>query len=492
MKTLEGTDAHEFRNGPQPATLLPPVFVEPTRILLVTSCRAGSLASSLKLASQDAHLFDLELIREVLVDEQLENHLSNLSSAAAHCRPSIVVLCLTQDCLKEVDVVFNLVDEHLPTVPIFVAAEGAEPNELCRLLELGVVDFITAPFRSLELWSRLWRLRGRSDKKEAPRHKLGEDSFLKQLLGKSQLLRTEIAKIPTFARCDANVLISGETGTGKDLFARAIHYMSGRRGRPFIPTNCAALPVDLIENELFGHQSGAFTGASSCQSGLVDAAGGGTLFLDEIDSLPLLGQAKLLRLLQDGEYRAVGSSKVRKADIRVIAASNANFEEVLQSGQFRSDLYYRLDVIEITLPPLRAMKEDIPILARHFQTRYSAKYNNLTKDFEPAALQKLCSHDWPGNIRELENVIMRAVIFSNQATINADDIRVPVGSTINGNNSFKALKAAKIAEFEKAYVRQLLDANGGNVSKAAIAANKNRRAFYQLMRKHRIVASRAA
>jgi DNA-binding NtrC family response regulator len=425
------------------------------------------------------------------MDEQLENHLSILSSATTQGRANIVVLCLTQDCLKEVEDVFDLLHKHLPAVPIFVAAEAVEPNQICQVLELGAVDFITAPFRSFELWSRLWRLRQRNDNNDGPRHKFNENSILKQLLGENQLLRAEVAKIPTFAECDANVLIRGETGTGKELFARAIHYLSGRRGKPFIPANCAALPLELMENELFGHQSGAFTGATSCQPGLVDAAERGTLFLDEVDSLPLLGQAKLLRLLQDGEYRAVGSSKVRKADIRVIAASNANFEESLRSGRFRSDLYYRLDVVEITLPPLRARREDIPLLARHFLTKYSARFNKLTKDFEPAALQKLFSYEWPGNIRELENVIMRAVILSKQVAISADDIRVPNGLTNGHKISFKALKAAKIAEFEKAYIRQILDANGGNVSKAALAANKNRRAFWQLMRKYQIVPLRA-
>ena len=462
-----------------------------TKILLVTSRRAHALAASLKNASRDAHLFDLELIQEILIDAEMEQQLLTLANYATSQRPSIVVLCLTRECLKEVQAVFVLLQKHLEGIPIFVAAETAEPNEICQMLDLGAADFVTAPFRSFELWSRLWRLREREDN-EIPNHDLSEDSFLKQLLGKSPLLRSEISKIPTFAQCDASVLISGETGTGKEMFARAIHYLSCRHSKAFIPVNCAAIPVDLIENELFGHQSGAYTGASSSQPGLIDAADGGSLFLDEVDSLPLLGQAKLLRLLQDGEFRAVGSTKVRRADIRVIAASNANFEQALLSGRFRSDLYYRLDVIDIALPPLRARKEDIPILARHFLARYSARFNKAKKDFETAALQKLSSYEWPGNVRELENVIMRAVILSRNPMIGFDDIRIPTSTKADGNISFKALKAAKIADFEKSYIRQMLDAHGGNVSKAAIAAKKDRRAFCQLMRKHQIASYRAA
>jgi len=458
--------------------------MERMEILMFTPQGASDLGRSLKGALADSRLFDFELREEAMPDERFTSHTPILSSAVPSCQPSIVLLCLAQGHLKYASAVFGRLQEHLQTVPIIVATETGEPKELCQLLELGAADFITPPFRSIDLLPRLWRLHNRSHQGDPAALKLKEKLGLEQIVGESPALLAEIDKTPVLARCDASVLIAGETGTGKEMFARAIHYLSPRSGGPFIPVNCGAIPVDLLENELFGHEPGAFTGATSTQAGLIEAADGGTLFLDEIDCLPLLAQVKLLRFLQDKEYRPLGSRKVCAADIRVIAASNVNFEEAVRSGRFRSDLYYRLNVVQLALPPLRQRKEDIPLLARHFLAKYCAEFARPAKVLSQAALQRLSLYEWPGNIRELQNVIARAAILSEQSTVSSEHICLPITSEPAADVSFKALKATKIAEFERDYIQQVLSAHNGNVTKAAKAAKKNRRAFWQLMHKY--------
>ncbi len=283
------------------------------------------------------------------------------------------------------------------------------------------------------------------------------------------------------------MLISGETGTGKELCARAIHYLSRRSGKAFIAVNCGAIPVELLENELFGHAKGAFTGAGSSQDGLIREADGGTLFLDEIDSLPLAAQVKLLRFLQDKEYKMLGSTKICRADARIITATNIDLENAAREGKFRSDLFYRLNVVPIALPPLRGRTEDIPLLARHFLKKYAFEYEKNVFDFTAEAIRILLLHNWPGNVRELENVVERAVIFAGQKDIQCDEIGLSRSEPLpECDPSFKRAKAIAIEQFETKYIRGLLLASRGNISKAARAAEKNRRAFWQLIRRYKI------
>ena len=207
------------------------------------------------------------------------------------------------------------------------------------------------------------------------------------------------------------MLVLGETGTGKEVVGRAIHYLSPRAGKPFVPVNCGAIPVELVENELFGHERGAFTGATGSRDGLIQEAEQGTLFLDEVNALPLMAQVKLLRFLQSKEYRALGSTKSMQGDVRIIAASNADLEAEVAAGTMRRDLYYRLNVVPIVLPPLRTRSTDIILLARHFLAQYAAKLNSPAVAFSPEAERKLLLYSWPGNVRELEHVIERVVVF---------------------------------------------------------------------------------
>ncbi|PKN63108.1 MAG: sigma-54-dependent Fis family transcriptional regulator [Deltaproteobacteria bacterium HGW-Deltaproteobacteria-15] len=313
---------------------------------------------------------------------------------------------------------------------------------------------------------------------------------LRQLVGESAPFLEEIEKIPMVAQCDVSVLITGETGTGKELVARAIHYLSPRAGSPFVPASCGAIPVELAENELFGHVQGAFTGAASAQTGLIQEANGGTLFLDDVDCLPLLAQVKLLRFLQEKEYKQLGSPKFRHADVRVVAATNVELEKSVRQGKFRQDLFYRLNVIPLTLPPLRERKGDLPSLACHFLEKYCAEFNREMKEFAPDAVRKLVGYDWPGNVRELENVIERAVVFSRESIIYSSEVTLPNQEKIKPQESFRASKSRIVAQFERRYIQDLLQVHQGSVTNAAKAAQKNRRTFWELIRKHKIDVQR--
>jgi two-component system response regulator GlrR len=319
----------------------------------------------------------------------------------------------------------------------------------------------------------------------------------REFIGNSAVFLREVGKLPTIAGCDAGVLILGETGTGKEVFAQSIHYLSARAGRAWVAVNCGAIPTDLVENELFGHAKGAYTTAHSAQTGLVREAEGGTLFLDDVDCLPLAAQAKLLRFLQEREYRAVGSHVTQHADVRVIAASNRSLPDLAAAGAFRADLYFRLNVLTLRLPALRDRREDIGMLARHFILQFARRYRRATDRLSPAALRKLELHDWPGNVRELEHVIERAVVLGAAPELPADDIDIdtaeladPARHGARDEDSFGAAKARVVEQFERSYVERLLSDNDGNVTHAARAAKKNRRAFFALMQKHGISPER--
>lgn len=373
-----------------------------------------------------------------------------------------------------------------PEAPIIVVSEDCCPDETLELLRHGVSDFITPPLRSADTLARTWRLLDRFQSQATDaRRKLVEKIGLKFLIGKASGFLAEVEKIPLIAQCDSRTLIIGETGTGKELCARAIHYLSPRNGKPFVPVNCGAIPIELVENELFGHERGAFTGAHAASKGVVEEAEGGTLFLDEIDCLSLMAQVKLLRFLQDKEYRRLGSAKIRHADVRVIVASNAALEEAMHQGRIRQDLYYRLNVVSLALPPLRDRHGDLPLLAQHFLEKYAADLRKEVTAISPGAMRKLALHDWPGNVRELEHTMERAVMFSQTAVLTEAAVALPAPNATRVE-SFRQTKAKFVEQFEREYIQHLLLACNGNISRAAQTARKNRRAFWELIRKYRI------
>jgi DNA-binding NtrC family response regulator len=388
--------------------------------------------------------------------------------------------------LKQAGGLIQSVRKKLSVLPILFIAEKCKPDEMFSLLKLGATDFITPPLKNMEILPRLWRLLEHKREQNTLTHRLKEKLGLKQLVGESLPFLDEIKKIPTVAKSDANVLIYGETGTGKDLCARAIHYLSPRASKPFVPFNCGAIPTELMENELFGHVQGAFTGASTAQPGLISVADSGTMFLDDIDCLPLTSQAKLLRFLQEKEYRQLGSAKMFHADVRVIAATNSDLEAAVDDGKLRQDLYYRLNVISLMLPALRDRREDVPLLTRHFLNKYADDSKKHITGFTSDAMEMLMLYDWPGNVRELEHVVERAVLFSEHELIRKIDIFLPHKKVATYKMSFKEAKANVVNKFERTYIERLLLSYKGNISKAAQAAKKNRRAFWQLIRKHQI------
>jgi two-component system response regulator GlrR len=306
--------------------------------------------------------------------------------------------------------------------------------------------------------------------------------------GLSQKLLAEVAKILLIAKCDVCVLITGETGTGKEMCARSIHDLSARSKGPFVAVNCGAVPQELLENELFGHVAGAFTGAKRFRRGLIAEAAGGTIFLDEVDCLSPRAQMKFLRFLDEKQFRLLGSTKVRRVDVRVIAASNVDLQKALAEDTFRMDLFYRINVVPLALPPLRERVEDIRPLACHFLADYSLRFGKEPMKFSEAAMDILKTYPWPGNVRELKNTVARAVVFCSTDTIRAADITLPLRDVpgTGHQESFKVAKARIVEQFERDYIQRVLLANGGNITKAAKAANKNRRALWELIRKHHI------
>src|SRR5215213_4660355 len=427
----------------------------------------------------------------VLADELMVFR-SELGRLINNSDPKIIFLVLPGDLETHHRRLIESIREEAQLVPLIavVAAEACEPQHISQLLKGGAADFITSPFKVSDVLPRTWRLiRQYADQQEHTQLQRSEPG-LQQVLGESPDFVTQARKIPLIAKCDANVLIAGETGTGKEVFARAIHYCSVRAGKPFVPVNCGAIPVELVENELFGHERGAFTTAMTLQTGLIEEANGGTLFLDEIDCLPVLAQVKLLRFLQEKEYRPLGAAKIRRADVRIIAASNLNLEEAVANGKVRQDLYYRLNIISLILPPLRERREDIPLLARHFLGRYAAELDKEVSDFSEEAMHLLMVHNWPGNVRELEHVIERAIVLCDGSVLEPRDLVISTAAKNGVQQSLQEAKAKEIARFERDYIQGLLSACKGNITRAAQVAKKNRRAFWQLIQKHQIDVAR--
>lgn len=313
------------------------------------------------------------------------------------------------------------------------------------------------------------------------------------MVGPSQQSQELLARLRKFATCDATVLLEGETGTGKELAAREIHYCSRRAEKPFVPVNCGALPDSLIENELFGHCRGAFTDARNAQLGLIDHAEGGTLFLDEVDTLSQKAQVALLRFLQDREYRPVGGGAVRAANLRVIAATNAVLESLSTSGLFRRDLLYRLNALYVRLPPLRERVADIVPLAEHFLTTAAQQLLVTPKQWTNDALSALEGHLWPGNVRELENVALRACLAAHGPYVSVADLAMADASFAatkssrsqidDGQSSFSSAKSCAIEAFERRYLTNLMRRAGGNVSEAARLSCTERRQLGKLLKK---------
>ena len=379
----------------------------------------------------------------------------------------------------------NSTKKVYPKIQILAASSNNDIKATVEALKNGAFDYLIKPYTGDEVLSKV----SKAIEKETLsytikklQHKIKTLSYEDNIIGKSKTIKDIIGKLPVIAESDASVLITGESGTGKEIIARAIHYKSARHHNPFVPVNCGAIPSNLLESELFGHIKGAFTGAYETKKGLFKEAHTGSIFLDEIGELDPAIQVKLLRVLQDQEIKPVGDTQSFKVDVRVISATNKDIENALKDNTFREDLYYRLNVIPVHLPPLRERKEDIPLLASEFLKKFNKKLKKNVEGFTKAAIEKLMTYHWPGNIRELENKIEYTVIMSSGKQVDADDLLISFDKPVD---RFKTFKEAK-AEFEREYIITVLKINKGNVKAAAQMAGKERKDFYNNLNKYDI------
>lgn len=383
-------------------------------------------------------------------------------------------------------------DNFIQTPVLALLPQSADPALLHAVSEVAD-DFIIAPIRADELNVRVARIHGwTATQVEEVRQRLALQMGLGNLVGQHSSFVRATQEAQLFASSNAAVLITGETGTGKELFAHAIHSLSSRRGGPFIPVDCGALPEHLAENELFGHSQGAFTDARKDQKGLAALAEGGTLFLDEVDALSLTNQAKLLRVLQEGTYRPLGAERFTRANIRIVTATNRSLEEHVRQKQFRNDLFFRLNVLRMELPPLRERRGDVTLLARHFLENECAAAKSEGKSFSAAALRKLEGYHWPGNVRELFNTVQRAFVIAAGRHILPDHISLgdhqepQRRQSSSSSDTFQSVKHRMIEQFERTYLEELLDRHQGNITQAAREAGKDRRALGRMVKKYRI------
>ena len=370
-----------------------------------------------------------------------------------------------------------------PEMPIIILTAYGTIKSAVEAMKRGAYSYLTKPFdyRDLLLQIKNGLEKSRLSKEVLRLRNMVEGRYgFRNVIGKSEKMKKVLAQVRQAAESESSVYIEGETGTGKGLLAKTLHLASSRKNGPFVVINCATIPENLLESELFGYEKGAFTGATRSKKGLFLQAHKGTLFLDEISEMPLFMQAKLLQALEEREFYPLGGEKPVKVDIRLIAASNKKMKERVKRGDFREDLFYRIYVIPIKVPPLRERKGDIPLLAEHALQRITKDSKKEIKGFSPSALQKLMLYSWPGNVRELENTIECAVAMTTKDVITEDMI---LPAQTNEGDGLRPLKEAKEG-FEKNYVIQILELTRGNISRAAKLAGKYRADFYDLLKKH--------
>ncbi|WP_455379468.1 sigma-54-dependent transcriptional regulator [Petrachloros mirabilis] len=376
------------------------------------------------------------------------------------------------------------IKRNYPDINVILMTAFGSVETAVEAMKHGASDYLTKPVKKEELVRVIERVvREAALRREVNRlrKEVHKEYSFHQILGKSKPMQAVFDLIKRVADSPTNVLITGESGTGKELVAKAIHFNSDRKDAPFIPVNCAAIPEQLLESELFGHMRGSFTDAKMDKRGLFEEAQKGTLFLDEISELPLMLQAKLLRAIQEKEIRRVGANKPVPVDVRIIAATNLNLGEEVKAKRFRDDLYYRLNVIEIKLPPLRDRREDIPLLVEAFLRKCGETRGKVVKGVSESALAMLLDYSWPGNVRELENVIERAVTLSRGEKIAPDDLPPSVQGARGDRRVLDeaAEKTLPLHELEKEYIKKILEKMGGNKYQAAQTLGIDRKTLYR-------------
>src|SRR5437870_9707512 len=376
------------------------------------------------------------------------------------------------------------------TLPVIVMTAWGSVNVAVEAMRRGARDFIQKPWDNARLLTimrtqlELAQALRRGQRLEAEHLTLRDDGAsarLPQIVAESPSMKSVLNVVQRIGPADANVLITGENGTGKEVIARSLHAVSSRSGKPLVSVNAGALAESLFESELFGHVRGAFTDAKTDRVGRFELADGGTLFLDEISNVPLNLQAKLLRVLETGEFERVGSSKTRKVDVRVLSATNADLKSEVAQGKFRQDLMFRLNTVEIHLPPLRDRREDVPALAEHFLKQHSEHYRRTLEGFTEAALEALVQHSWPGNVRELDHVVERAVLMSPGGIVTALDLVLKPASDAGVSSRIDEMS---LEEVERLLIKKALARFGGNANRAAEALGLSRSALYRRLQKY--------
>ncbi|HAF07015.1 MAG: sigma-54 dependent transcriptional regulator [bacterium] len=381
-----------------------------------------------------------------------------------------------------------------PDISIIIITGNAEINDAVKAIKMGAYDYLKKPFKGKELLLSIEKALKWNEllfRNENLQEQVEKDFSFQGIIGKSSKMKELVKMIKQVSKTDSNILITGESGTGKELVAKAIHFSGKRKNNPFVPINCASLPETLLESELFGYVKGAFTGAYNNKNGLFKVADSGTIFLDEIGDMPLSLQAKILRVIESGEFTPLGSTVVLKTDVRIISATNINLRDRIVENRFREDLYYRLNVVNINIPPLRERREDILLIAQHFLEKYSIKMNKKIKGFSEGVKEIFLRYDWPGNVRELENAVESSCALTTDEIIDVKNLPSHLfGNIMRSNrNEFipinRPLKET-IDYYEREYLVQLLKFCNGNVTKAAQIAQIARQNLHSKLKIYNI------
>lgn len=435
------------------------------------------------IVDDDPHLLRLLGIRLTAANYKVESA-ENAKVALGKLQSFLPHLVISDLRMEGMDgmALFEQIRQQHPSMPVIIlTAHGTIPDAISATKQ-GVFSFLTKPFESKELLdtvSQAIRLQPIDIKNPEQ-----EELWRKNIISRSTKMAALLNQTKQVAKSDFSILIHSQSGTGKELLANAIHKASHRHSKKFTAINCAAIPEQLLESELFGHTKGAFTGAERNHIGLFEATDGGTLFLDEIGDMPMNFQVKLLRALQEKEVRPVGSTQSVKVDVRIIAATHKNLQQAIIDKTFREDLYYRLNVVELELPPLSERREDIPLLIQHFLNNVLEKIDTDIKGFSQEAMELLISAPWPGNIRQLQNIVEQSVALSTEPLISETLVKNALRDKTTILPSFQQAKD----KFERDYLAKLLQITAGNVSKAAKIAQRNRTEFYKLLNRHHLTA----
>ncbi len=445
----------------------------------------NEMAAKILLVDDDADLLELLSIRLSASGYEVES-VNSAEAALNHLDVSRPQLVITDMRMSGMDglALFEQIHRTSPALPVIIlTAHGSIPDAVAAV-QRGVFGYLAKPFDSKTLLAHIAQaLRltpGSMPQTDAP-----AADWRASIITQSAAMEDLLTRASLVAEGDASVLIQGDSGTGKELLAQAIHDAGKRRARPFVAVNCAAIPEQLLESELFGHVKGAFTGAVRDHKGLFQAAEGGTLFLDEIGDMPLLLQVKLLRVIQERQVRPVGAAQVVDVNVRIISATHRDLKASVTAGEFREDLYYRLNVVALNIPPLAERREDIALLANHFLRQLAQKYTKKVNGFAPEAMALLVGAPWPGNVRQLMNVVEQCVVLCTGALVSMTLVQDAMHKEDVEMVSFEEARK----RFERDYLVRVLKITAGNVTQAARLSQRNRTEFYKLLQRHRLDAA---